>query len=178
MLAHADGSTPELEKREALLRSATASRCSRSRPSTVAGALTFLHRPFVQVPLLLGVAAFDVWLFGVHGLAGGLRSALYAPALLLFVLASIVVATAFHELGHASACRYGGARPGVMGVGVYLVWPAFYCDVTDAYRLNRAGRLGRISAASTSTRSSRCSPGASTSPRARRWRCWWRSSST
>jgi putative peptide zinc metalloprotease protein len=28
-----------------------------------------------------------------------------------------------------------------MGVGVYLVWPAFYCDVTDAYRLNRKGRL-------------------------------------
>ncbi len=28
-----------------------------------------------------------------------------------------------------------------MGVGLYLVWPAFYCDVTDAYRLNRAGRL-------------------------------------
>ena len=56
-------------------------------------------------------------------------------------MASVVVATAFHELGHASACRYGGARPGVMGVGVYLVWPAFYCDVTDAYRLNRAGRL-------------------------------------
>ena len=57
------------------------------------------------------------------------------------MLGSVVVATAFHELGHASACRYGGARPGVMGVGVYLVWPAFYCDVTDAYRLNRAGRL-------------------------------------
>ena len=30
-------------------------------------------------------------------------------------------------------------RPGVMGVGLYLVWPAFYCDVTDAYRLGRAG---------------------------------------
>ena len=25
-----------------------------------------------------------------------------------------------------------------MGVGLYLVWPAFYCDVTEAYRLNRA----------------------------------------
>jgi putative peptide zinc metalloprotease protein len=28
-----------------------------------------------------------------------------------------------------------------MGVGVYLIWPAFYCDVTDAYRLDRPGRL-------------------------------------
>jgi putative peptide zinc metalloprotease protein len=28
-----------------------------------------------------------------------------------------------------------------MGVGVYLVWPAFYTDVTDAYRLSKSGRL-------------------------------------
>ena len=31
--------------------------------------------------------------------------------------------------------------PGVMGAGLYLVWPAFYTDVTDSYRLGRAGRL-------------------------------------
>ena len=28
-----------------------------------------------------------------------------------------------------------------MGVGVYIVWPAFYTDVTDAYRLSKGGRL-------------------------------------
>ena len=28
-----------------------------------------------------------------------------------------------------------------MGVGIYIVWPAFYTDVTDAYRLGRGGRL-------------------------------------
>src|SRR5205823_5781831 len=38
-------------------------------------------------------------------------------------------------------CRYGGARPGPMGVGIYIVWPAFYTDVTDAYRLGKGGRL-------------------------------------
>jgi putative peptide zinc metalloprotease protein len=53
----------------------------------------------------------------------------------------VVVATAFHEIGHASAVRYGGAKPGVMGVGVYIVWPAFYTDITDAYRLDKKGRL-------------------------------------
>jgi putative peptide zinc metalloprotease protein len=52
-----------------------------------------------------------------------------------------VVSAAFHETGHAAATRYGGARPGAMGVGLYLVWPAFYTDLTDAYRLGRAGRL-------------------------------------
>jgi putative peptide zinc metalloprotease protein len=28
-----------------------------------------------------------------------------------------------------------------MGVGVYIVWPAFFTDVSDAYRLDRRGRL-------------------------------------
>jgi putative peptide zinc metalloprotease protein len=28
-----------------------------------------------------------------------------------------------------------------MGVGIYIVWPAFYTDITDAYRLGKWGRL-------------------------------------
>jgi putative peptide zinc metalloprotease protein len=28
-----------------------------------------------------------------------------------------------------------------MGAGIYLVWPVFYTDVTDSYRLDRRGRL-------------------------------------
>ena len=28
-----------------------------------------------------------------------------------------------------------------MGIGLYLFWPAFYTDVTDSYRLGRAGRM-------------------------------------
>src|SRR5918998_6839741 len=142
VLALADGTTPALDKRAPLM--ALRHRkplLSEGAVNAGARAFTWLHLPFVAVPVILTVVALDVWLFGVHGIAGGLRSALYNPVLLLAVLASVVVATAFHEFGHASACRYGGARPGVMGVGLYLVWPAFYCDVTDAYRLNRAGRL-------------------------------------
>jgi len=33
----------------------------------------------------------------------------------------------------------GGARPGVIGMGIYLIWPAFFTNVTDSYRLSRAG---------------------------------------
>jgi len=57
------------------------------------------------------------------------------------VLGLMVSSMLFHEVGHATGARYGGARPGVIGMGLYVVWPAFYTDVTDAYRLNRAGRL-------------------------------------
>ena len=142
LLALADGTTAEVKKREppmalrhrkALLSERTVNALSRP--------LIWLHGSFVTTVILMVVAAFDVWLFGLHGVAGPIRSAIYDPTLLLGVLASVIVATIFHELGHTSALRHGGGRPGVMGVGLYLVWPAFYCDVTDAYRLNRAARL-------------------------------------
>ncbi|SEM81770.1 putative peptide zinc metalloprotease protein, partial [Streptacidiphilus jiangxiensis] len=40
-----------------------------------------------------------------------------------------------------SACRYGGARPGCIGCGLFLIWPSMYTDVTDVYRIGRAGRI-------------------------------------
>ena len=52
-----------------------------------------------------------------------------------------LVSALFHECGHAAGCRYSGARPGRIGAGIYLVWPAFFTNVTDSYRLSRAGRL-------------------------------------
>ena len=90
------------------------------------------------------IAAFALtiwWVAFEKGLASAAHEALYRPALLLLVLGLTLLSAAFHELGHAAACRYGGARPGAMGVGLYLVWPAFYTDVTDSYRLGRGGRL-------------------------------------
>jgi putative peptide zinc metalloprotease protein len=83
----------------------------------------------------------DYWLFRLHGLSGAYRQVLSDPADLLLVLALSVASAVFHECGHAAGCRYGGARPGRIGVGIYLVWPSFFTDVTDSYRLSRAGRL-------------------------------------
>ena len=60
---------------------------------------------------------------------------------MLLVFALAVFSAGFHEFGHAAATRYGGGTPGGMGMGIYMVWPAFYTDVTDAYRLPRRDRL-------------------------------------
>src|SRR5207249_11781602 len=67
--------------------------------------------------------ALDWWLFFAHGIAQGLRHLINEPAFFLIVFALVVLSAALHECGHATACRYGGAHPGVMGVGIYLVWP-------------------------------------------------------
>ena len=77
----------------------------------------------------------------MHGVAGGVRDALYAPGLLLIMFAATIGAAAFHELGHAAALRYGGGMPRGMGAGLYIVYPAFYTDVSDNYRLGRWARV-------------------------------------
>jgi putative peptide zinc metalloprotease protein len=100
-----------------------------------------LFRWPVVVAVVVSVAAVDYWLFAVHGLGGGVQQVLRDPVDLLVVLGLSLVSAVFHECGHAAGCRYGGARPGVIGVGIYLVWPSFFTNVTDSYRLSRAGRL-------------------------------------
>ncbi len=62
-------------------------------------------------------------------------------ALLFLAVVLLALSGVFHELGHAAACRYSGGRPGAAGVGLYLCWPVFYTNVTDAYRLDRRGRI-------------------------------------
>ena len=112
------------------------------RAANAAGALlTPLFRGPVVVAVVVSLVAVDWWLFAVHGLGGGTRQVLRDPVDLLIVVGLSLVSAAFHECGHAAGCRYGGARPGKIGVGIYLVWPAFFTNVTDSYRLSRAGRL-------------------------------------
>jgi putative peptide zinc metalloprotease protein len=142
VVAHADGSTPELAKVDPLLALTFRTVLLSER---AVRAVTTVFKPFFYAPVtalvLAGLVAVDVWLFLLHGVASPMRELAYNPVLLLMVLGLVVVATALHEVGHATAARYGGAEPGVMGAGIYIVWPAFYTDVTDAYRLDRKGRL-------------------------------------
>lgn len=103
-----------------------------------------LFWPPVVVVVLLAFVVADV-LLAVHGgaeqVVAGAKDLLNQPEQILLVVGVLIVAGMFHECGHVAACRYGGARPGAMGVGIYLVWPAMYSTVTESYRLSRGGRL-------------------------------------
>jgi hypothetical protein len=55
----------------------------------------------------------------------------------VMVLALAFSSMFLHEFGHASACRAFGAKEGEIGFAIYLVFPVFYCDVTDAWKLSR-----------------------------------------
>ncbi len=117
-------------------------------PERMVWRIAGLFGPMFWPPVILAaLAAFvglDVAIIAQGGLGQIVPSAValvYQPALTLLVIGLLLVSAAFHECGHVAACRYGGAKPGVMGFGLYLVWPALYSTVTDSYRLNRVGRL-------------------------------------
>ncbi len=103
--------------------------------------LLFLFRRPVVYAVLAAVVALDIWLFLIHGVGAAALQVMTNPLLVLVLVVAGIFSGFFHELGHSTACRYGGASPGRIGVGVFIVWPCYYSDVTDTYRLGRTGRL-------------------------------------
>lgn len=142
LLRRADGSQPEVRRSNPLLSlrfryTVTDEEKTRRLTAPFAG----LFRPWVVVPLVAAFLFVSWWVLAEKGLASATYQAFDSPGLLLLVVAVTVFSAGFHEFGHAAATRYGGATPGAMGAGLYLFWPAFYTDVTDSYRLGRAGRV-------------------------------------
>ncbi|GAA2986010.1 hypothetical protein [Actinokineospora diospyrosa] len=137
-----DGTDPKPRKANPLL--GLRMRCVISSEDTtrrVTSPFTWLFHPLVVVAVVLAFLGVSFWVLFEKGLAGAAYEAFQRPSLLLLVFAVTIISAGFHEFGHAAAARYGGATPGAMGFGMYLMWPAFYTDVTDSYRLGRAGRL-------------------------------------
>jgi putative peptide zinc metalloprotease protein len=113
-------------------------------PRLVAGLTNIFqhfYSPWFLIPMAVLIAISHWWLYRGHAIRQSIESVLYQPGGLLAVVGLAVIAGLFHEVGHASALRYGGGRPRGIGFGLYLVYPAFYSDVTDAYRLGRAARI-------------------------------------
>jgi putative peptide zinc metalloprotease protein len=142
ILRRADGSEPEVKKANPLLglrlkKVVTDRAVTRRLTSPFAK----LFHPVLALPFLIAFGATVGWVLLEKGLGSAAHQALYEPGVLLALFGLTMLSAAFHEVGHAAAATYGGAAPGAMGVGLYLVWPAFYTDVTDSYRLGRGGRL-------------------------------------
>jgi putative peptide zinc metalloprotease protein len=103
--------------------------------------LQHLYRPWVMLPLLTVIVGAHEWLYLRQGVGAGLLDVFAKPGLLLATIGVMVLAGIFHEFGHASALRYGGGKVRGMGAGLYLIYPAFFTDVTDSYRLGRWARV-------------------------------------
>ncbi|MTE21830.1 hypothetical protein F0L17_22485 [Streptomyces sp. TRM43335] len=68
-------------------------------------------------------------------------------AILFAVTAATFATTGLHELGHGAALAYYGGRPSRMGFMLFYMTPAFFCDVSDGWRLPRREQRTRIALA-------------------------------
>jgi putative peptide zinc metalloprotease protein len=107
----------------------------------VADRLAPLYTPPVVAILVGCFVAVEIAVLRSGRILPAVQQILVMPGALVAVLGLLLLSALFHECGHAAACAYSGARPGEIGVGLYVVMPAFYTDVTSAYRLDRTGRL-------------------------------------
>jgi len=103
--------------------------------------LQYLFAPPIVVAVVIAAAAAHFWLYRERGLLAAFIDALYTPGVLLILLGVVLASAFFHEFGHASALRYGGGHARKMGAGFYAVFPVFFTDVTDSYRLGRWARV-------------------------------------
>ena len=103
--------------------------------SRIAARMSFLFDPRVAVGAL-GVIVMVMGMLTLFGLRLDPSAGDFWSGYLLFV-ASLIV----HEFGHASACSRYGAQPSDIGFTMYLIYPAFYSRVTNAWRLRRWQRV-------------------------------------
>lgn len=142
LLQLADGSQPEVRKADPLLGMRFRySITDPERTRRLTAPFAVLFNPLIVAAVTVAFVATCWWVLMVKGLASATHDAFANPGLVLLILLATVLSAGFHEFGHAAAARRGGATPGAMGAGLYLIWPAFYTDVTDSYRLGRGGRI-------------------------------------
>jgi putative peptide zinc metalloprotease protein len=144
LIASVGGATPRMrqdEIRSALLVNMRVRMIGPRFINPIADVLRVFYAPPVLILMLVGIGLAHGWLYVAHGVTGAVRAALFTPGGLVVVLALMIAAAVFHELGHAAALAYGGGRARGIGAGLYLVYPVFYTDVTDGYRLGRWARL-------------------------------------
>ncbi len=115
--------------------------------------LTWLE---ARLRLLFTPAVFWAWTglvgAGLVTVAGSLRAlALEADALIrwetiLLLLPVLLVVTVLHEVGHGVTCKHFGGEVREMGFLLIYFQPAMYCDISDAWMLDRRARLWSVAA--------------------------------
>jgi putative peptide zinc metalloprotease protein len=108
---------------------------SAARVQAIARRLAPLYRRTVALPVVLLSLAAIAWSLR----RGGLPPATPAAAAIGYAL--FVASLFVHELGHASASAWFGRPPSEIGAALYLVYPAFYSDVSQAWALRRGARV-------------------------------------
>ena len=88
-------------------------------PDRVAAWLAPLFWGPAVVLALVGLVVADVALLTRGDFWGAVGELFATPTIALLIYGLLTAAAVVHELGHAAACRYGGARPGEISMSTF-----------------------------------------------------------
>ena len=105
--------------------------------------IALLSGKVAAVVIAACLAVVALWLGDFRGLRSAAVPGLFGLSLgeSALLYGSIFAAFLLHELGHAAAARKYSAEPTEIGIGLYLIFPVLFCNVTDAWRLPRRQRI-------------------------------------
>jgi hypothetical protein len=110
----------------------------------LANGVKHLYHPLLALPILALILVAHAYAYQEIGPRLAEFNPLQPPIPLLLLLLGPFLAqltTPWHELGHAAAARYFGARHGPLGVGFMGLMLVAFVEVTDIWRLPRWQRL-------------------------------------
>lgn len=108
----------------------------------ISSLLSPLHRKYIFLPTIFLFFISFLWIiydFDYYAFST-LKSLAIIKYTFLIIIAEIII-TLFHELGHSSALYYYKGKPKEIGFGLYLVFPVFYSNVSDAWRCSIKNRI-------------------------------------
>ena len=100
--------------------------------------LKCLFQRSVLYPLLFLIIILEILFFVKQDIATAIFDIEFMD--IVGLIALYIISSFFHELGHASACRYFKVEHGGIGLGLYLTFPVFFTDVTKIWTLPRKQR--------------------------------------
>ncbi|WP_051865953.1 daptide biosynthesis intramembrane metalloprotease [Streptomyces griseus] len=119
---------------------------SRFRPLTA----RLAHRGWAVVAAVLAAAGLLCLVAQAPATLDALAEPISMPALIALMVVTYC-GTMLHELSHGLVLSHYGGRPSRMGFMFFYLTPAFFCDVTDGWRLPKNRQRVRVALAGIAT---------------------------
>lgn len=121
-----------------------------NRPANFAWLERFANRSFLVAAATINILFAVVGLLAIGLRWGSFYEALTTPqppvaVLLLFVF--LIVSVSVHEFAHGAVLTYFGGQVRRMGIMLFYLSPAFFCDVTDAWKLQQKNQRALVALA-------------------------------
>ena len=101
--------------------------------------LKILFRKVVIISILVLFTACELYFF--TNTSFELKFTMINFNSFIVILILLFISSFIHELGHASACKYLNINQDGIGVGLYLIFPVLYTNVSNIWNLSRNKRL-------------------------------------